>query len=827
MPHFNTQFFLLLLSKTTLSQQLPPFNATVFLGVPPVGAPGANFSLYFRHCSYVATACTYDPGNKDFEYTLLPALNGGPGVSFQSGNFPAQFLTLSHYATPPGRLGIEAPGGDPDAASWAALAGPLAGTFYLQSLSKDPAWAGKVMTLAPTNSGPCGWPAPDGDVVLAARGGDPGARAAQAFTVATARPPPGPAPSPAPPPPPPPPPPHPDFYSHLIAVGMEFSQAVQPGRPQRAFDDLADALNGGASGPTARSGAPSAGATGVVRVAAGGAARRPPLPAAALTLHVHATAGSDAAGDGTRARPYRSIERGVEAVRRARRAAAPAPLGGATLLLHPGVHFLRAPVHLTARDSGLAFAGYGEGAWVSGGVPLRLAWAPFRVNASSGENVWVAPTPSGLTNVTGLRLNGTRLTRARFPNCDVERKGWVACGLVDPGALQWADPRWCKGGRCANPPARFEPAYPSRANESRSGTLYTLGVGGDGCDQYAPAAGFNCVDNQRWGGMVPRWPAGFVAPPSALPHAPYNRTRLLAAANPGLINGWQGWFSRHFEFADYDAAAGNFTFGRGGFQGGEGMDGGFPIAVENVWEELDEPGEWWWDAEERLLYLWHNATGGGPPPSDGSLVAVQLQVLFNATGTQADPVANVSFLGLGFRDTAGTLLEPHGMPSSGDWALQRTAALFLEGGENATIDGCTFDRLDGLGVFLSGYHRGAVVQHSEFSWLGETCVALWGYTRGSPVPGMGPDTTGGDQPRGTYIGYNVFRELGVLQKQSAAVFQAESGQSVIEHNWIYNGPRAGICFNDGALGGSLLQFNVMANLCRESGDHGPLCVAAL
>jgi hypothetical protein len=265
--------------------------------------------------------------------------------------------------------------------------------------------------------------------------------------------------------------------------------------------------------------------------------------------------------------------------------------------------------------------------------------------------------------------------------------------------------------------------------------------------RYTPAAGFNCVDNQRWGGMVPRWPAGFVAPAGTLPHAPYNRTRLLTATNPAMVNGWQGWFSRHFEVVDYDPASGNFTFGRGGFQGGEGMDDGFPIAVENVFEELDEPGEWWWDAEAELLYVWHNGTG--PPPSDGSLVAVQLQVLFNATGSQHDPVANVSFLGLGFRDTAGTLLEPHGMPSSGDWALQRSAAIFLEGGVNATIDGCTFERLDGLGVFLSGFHRGAVVQRSEFAWLGETCVALWGYTRGSPVPGMGPDTTGGDQPRGT------------------------------------------------------------------------------
>ncbi len=153
--------------------------------------------------------------------------------------------------------------------------------------------------------------------------------------------------------------------------------------------------------------------------------------------------------------------------------------------------------------------------------------------------------------------------------------------------------------------------------------------------------------------------------------------------------------------------------------------------------------------------------------------------------------------------------------------MQRTAALFFEGTENTTVEGCFFERFDGLGVFFSGYTRGASVSHSEFAWGGETCIALWGYGRGSPVPGVGPDMTGGDQPRGTYIGYNVFREIGVWQKQSSAVFQAEAGLSLIEHNLMYNMPRAAVCFNDGALGGSVLQFNVMANTCRESGDHGP------
>ena len=40
-------------------------------------------------------------------------------------------------------------------------------------------------------------------------------------------------------------------------------------------------------------------------------------------------------------------------------------------------------------------------------------------------------------------------------------------------------------------------------------------------------------------------------------------------------------------------------------------------------------------------------------------------------------------------------------------------------------------------------------------------------------------------------------------------------------NIFFNGPRAGVNFNDGFGGESLLDQNILFNTCRESGDHGP------
>lgn len=89
--------------------------------------------------------------------------------------------------------------------------------------------------------------------------------------------------------------------------------------------------------------------------------------------------------------------------------------------------------------------------------------------------------------------------------------------------------------------------------------------------------------------------------------------------------------------------------------------------IENVLDELDAPGEWFYDAAASKLYMWYNASGA--PPTDGTVSVTQLAVLVNSTGTQAKPVTGLSFLGLTFTDSAPNFMGPHGTPSGGDWAV--------------------------------------------------------------------------------------------------------------------------------------------------------------
>ena len=86
---------------------------------------------------------------------------------------------------------------------------------------------------------------------------------------------------------------------------------------------------------------------------------------------------------------------------------------------------------------------------------------------------------------------------------------------------------------------------------------------------------------------------------------------------------------------------------------------------------------------------------------------------------------------------------------------------------------------------MSGYNRRTLVADNEFSWIGHSCAAAWGYTDEQ-------DGSAGEQPRFTTLIRNYAREIGIIQKQSSFWFQGKACQSVLKDNVLFNGPRAGI-----------------------------------
>jgi hypothetical protein len=447
-------------------------------------------------------------------------------------------------------------------------------------------------------------------------------------------------------------------------------------------------------------------------------------------------------------------------------------------------------------------------------------WAPqFETGHTTGRtvtnNVWVASLAGmGVASAPGLRLGGARMTRARFPNGMPETKGFMPPNVFRANWTPQQTPR--------APDVTVNLPTPVRNTSISMFQTFTTGIGGT-CDRFQPSAGYFCSPNVQGGGSVIYYvPIAMDVTNAVLPNLPYKN------ATGAVVQTWRPghWASWMYEVGDYsyNGSTANFTFSKGGFQGSRGNDEGEDSYIENVFEELDAPVEYYYDEVEQNLYFYHNASAGTTPPSDGFVVP-QLKALFNVTGLSPDaPARDITITGLGLRDTAYTYMDPHSLPSGGDWALERSAVVFIENAIGIDVQYNVFERVDGNCVILSGFVRNSTVSYNEFAWVGSTAVAAWGNTDGGDprIPsGYGLDGSAGLQPRGNRIEGNLCHELGIWEKQSSCYTQFKASENVIARNIMYNGPRAHVNFNDGFRGGALVTENLIFNSCRESADHGP------
>ena len=250
------------------------------------------------------------------------------------------------------------------------------------------------------------------------------------------------------------------------------------------------------------------------------------------------------------------------------------------------------------------------------------------------------------------------------------------------------------------------------------------------------------------------------------------------------------WEPNHqmFEVSDVREAANdkyNITFGRGGFQGARGNKNGAEWFVSNVQAELDSPNEYYHlhSASASQLFFFPNRTvpqaaAPAPPPSDG-FVAVTTKTILSVVGTKDAPVRDVTVDGVGFRDSAPTYMDPHGVPSGGDWALQRSGAIFLENTTNFVLTKSDLERLDGNALMISGFNSNTSVRGCHFRWIGDTAIACWGKTDELGDGGRaGIDATDGNFPIDTVIDSNIIREVGMWEKQSSMYFHGKAARTV-------------------------------------------------
>ncbi len=581
------------------------------------------------------------------------------------------------------------------------------------------------------------------------------------------------------------------FDCRMRQLAMDYAHKIQPSLSGDHYQQIADALNGAQEAQNCNVSIPKNSRRYKVPPSF-------PLPrSTGATFYADPVNGKDS-NSGSESSPFLTLEKGIDAAK---------GNPGSTLVLRKGTFYLTKTIELDASDSGLTIQNYqGEEVWISGGKVIQPQWKSYKT--TGGMNIYQADlSAQGIDEMLGFRIDTMRMIRAKYPNADPETQGFYSTLR----AKSWMPPK-----SSPNPDKEENPDTPLR-NSSNMFQKFQLGIGGS-CKDFDPPAGYWCGSKTQGGGAFTyRVPVGMVADKSVLPNQPYKDPTgaVIQAWRPGH---WASWM---FEVGSYDSKTSSFTFSKGGFQGARGNDNGDEFYIENVMEELDSANEWFFDKTTKTLYFFYNETSGKMPPADTLYVVPILKTLIKVQASQDQPAKGITIRGVNFRDTVYTYLDPHGMPSGGDWALERMGGLFIEGTEMTTVDSCIFERLDGNGIMISGYNRNATIHGNEFVWIGSSAIAQWGYTNGSSAEGMGPDGTAGNQPRFTNVSYNFVHELGIWEKQSSFYFQAKSCQNTLYRNIFFNGPRAGINFNDGFGGGSEIVENILFNTCRESSDHGP------
>ncbi|MEU9451323.1 fibronectin type III domain-containing protein [Streptomyces sp. NPDC048277] len=425
--------------------------------------------------------------------------------------------------------------------------------------------------------------------------------------------------------------------------------------------------------PTHRRAALVTFAAAVLTLATPGLAAPAPAAVAAASSDVYVSPTGDDHADGTARHPVRTLDRARDLVR-ARVAGLRADL---TVHLAPGTYRRTKPLVLDARDSGanghrVIWQGSGDGTLVSGGRRVT-GWQ--RVPGRAG--LWSAPAPQGLADTRQLYVDGVRAQRAR---------GAVPVTLTQTGT-----------GYTASSDTIAHWKHPADAE-----FVYTSGE-----------ALWNIERNGLGQWTEPR-------------------CRIAAAEGTTITMTQPCWdnSNKRVEFPDIPGRTVSMV------GPGKLTNGGKPSYVENAYELLDQPGEWYLDrSAHRVYYLPRK----GEHLAGADVEAAAAEKLVEGRGTADAPVHDIAFRGIEFG--YATWLTPStpegfseiqaGYTVTGDqgWATQGLCQ-YVAGG---TCPFASWTKMPGNVTFAYGRH----IEFADdvFAHLGASGLELGAGSADSTVSG--------------------------------------------------------------------------------------------
>ncbi len=252
--------------------------------------------------------------------------------------------------------------------------------------------------------------------------------------------------------------------------------------------------------------------------------------------------------------------------------------------------------------------------------------------------------------------------------------------------------------------------------------------------------------------------------------------------------------------------------------------------VENIFEELDAPGEWFHEARQNRLYLFPPT---GTDLASATVEAVRLRHLVELRGSALNPVRHVSLQGFVFRHAARTFMDNREPLLRSDWTLYRGGAVTIEGATDVRILDSSFDQVGGNAVVVTGHARRVLLRGCHIQDPGASGVVFVGlpsavrnplfeYAQRNDLAKIdrtpGPQTD--DYPADSAVEDCLIHGVGAVERQAAGVQISMAARIAVRDTSIYDCSRAGINIGDGTWGGHLLERLDVFDTVLETHDHG-------
>jgi parallel beta-helix repeat protein len=236
--------------------------------------------------------------------------------------------------------------------------------------------------------------------------------------------------------------------------------------------------------------------------------------------------------------------------------------------------------------------------------------------------------------------------------------------------------------------------------------------------------------------------------------------------------------------------------------------------VENLREELDQPGEWCLDTDEEMVYFW--------PPAEldetSEVVAPLLHTLVSLRW-----VTWVTLSGFVLTETrTGDNLQRDGHEGYGSQTVMPRQdycgeAVHLRGAEHCRVENNHFDSVGGNAIYVEDYNERCVLRGNTISGAGKNGICLIGSQyetqRGHTLP---------RHPLFNRVEDNHIHHCGAFDTYAAGIFLGLSQGNTVSHNRIEDMPHHGICLGDSGYGRNIVEYNEIRRVCLEILDTGAI-----